>query len=695
MSTLDDFLAPGAVAIIGASDDPSRIGGRPIHYMKSAGFKGAIYPINPKRTTIQGLPALASITEVEGPVDVALIALPAALVNQTLEACVAKGVKAAIVFSSGFREEGTEGAARQEEMQALVQRSGLRVIGPNCIGGFNADNGFAATFSTTLDRGPPIPGGLAVASQSGAYGTHIYFTARRRGLGVGKLVTTGNEVDLHVSEAIHLLVEDESTHAIAAYAEEIKDGPALIEALKAARSAGKPVIFMKVGRSTIGAAAAAAHTASLAGEDRVYDAVFQQYGAHRAETTEEMLDIAYVARPRIYPAGRKLGIVTISGGAGVLMADAAEKAGIAVPAMPDSAQAAFKQRLPFATARNPVDVTAQAFNEIDLIKDGMRIVVQQGGYDAIIAFWTSVAGSTLMADRLRAACQAGVGARRDMLLVQSMLASPEIVAGYEADGFPVFEDPSRAVAAIAALMRFGEAFAEKTEEAVMGAPPPPLPDGTLGERQAKAFLAAVGLPMVEDRLARSQQEAAHAATAFGGRVAMKVASAEIAHKTEVGGVRLDVDGREAAAAYDAVLTAVKAALPLVEPEGVLVSPMVPAGVDCILGAKLDPVFGPLVLFGLGGIFTEVFDDVAIRHAPVSESEAMTMLSELKGVALLQGARGQAAADLDVLAAAIAKVSQLIVALADQVQALEINPLRVTGTGILGLDALIEMKEQPA
>ncbi len=695
MSKLDDFLAPGAVAIIGASDDPSRIGGRPIHYMRAAGFQGALYPINPKRTTIQGLPALPSITEVEGPVDVALVALPAALVNQTLEDCVAKGVKTAIVFSSGFREEGAEGAARQEEMQALILRSGLRVIGPNCIGCFNADNGFTATFSTTLDRGPPKPGGLAIASQSGAYGTHIYFTARRRGLGVGKLVTTGNEVDLHVAEAIQLLVEDENTHAIAAYTEEIKDGPALIEALKSARNAAKPVIFMKVGRSAIGAAAAAAHTASLAGEDRVYDAVFQQYGAHRAETTEEMLDIAYVARPRVYPAGRKLGIVTISGGAGVLMADAAEKAGVEVPAMPDAAQAEFKQRLPFATARNPVDVTAQAFNEIDLIKDGMRIVVNQGGYDAIIAFWTSVAGSTLMADRLRAACHAGVGSRRDILLVQSILASPEIVAGYEADGFPVFEDPSRAVAAIAVLMRFGEAFAHAVEQGVEAGSPPPLPEGALGERQAKAFLAAAGLPMVEDRLARSRQEAAYAATAFGGRVAMKITSAEIAHKTEVGGVRLDVEGAAAATAYEEIRAAVKAALPEVDPDGVLVSPMVPEGLDCILGAKVDPVFGPLVLFGLGGIFTEIFDDVAIRHAPVSETEALAMLSELKGAALLQGARGQAAADRDALAAAIAKVSQLIAALADQVQALEINPLRVTDKGILGLDALIEKKEQPA
>ncbi len=694
MSRLDDFLTPSSVAIIGASDDPSRIGGRPIHYMREAGFAGAIYPINPKRKTIQGLPALPSIADVEGPVDVALVALPAPLVNPTLEACVAKGVKAAIVFSSGFREEGPEGAARQEEMAALCQRSGLRVVGPNCIGGFNAEIGFTATFSTTLDRGPPIPGGLAIASQSGAYGTHIYFTARRRGLGVGKLITTGNEVDLQVAEAIRLLVEDESTHAIAAYAEEVKDGPTLIEALKAARSAAKPVIFMKVGRSTIGAAAAAAHTASLAGEDRVYDAVLAQYGAHRAETTEEMLDIAYVARPRIYPAGRKLGIVTISGGAGVLMADAAEKAGVEVPPMPEVAQQAFKERLPFATARNPVDVTAQAFNEIDLIEDGMRIVVHQGGYDAIIAFWTSVGGSTLMAERLRTALQAGIGERRDVPLVQSILASPEIVASYEEEGFPVFEDPSRAVVALAALMRFGEAFAKQADQGTSDQSVPALPDGPLGERQAKAFLAAAGLPMVEDRLVSDSGEAAVVAKDFDGKVALKVAAPEIAHKTEVGGVRLGITGaKEAAKAYLAILSSVAKAMPDVKPEGVLISPMAPEGIDCILGAKIDPVFGPLVLFGLGGIFTEVLDDVAIRHAPVSQDEALAMLSELKGAAVLEGARGRAPADREALAAAIVCLSTLIAGLADQVQAIEINPLRVTPEGILGLDALIQRKEQ--
>ncbi len=691
---LDDFLAPGSVAVIGASDDPARIGGRPIAYMKAAGFGGAVYPINPKRETIQGLPAWPSIDAVEGPVDVALVALPAALVNGVLEACADKGVKACIVFSSGFAEEGPEGRRRQEAIRALCQRTGLRVIGPNCLGCFNAETGFTATFSTTLDRGPPKPGGLAIASQSGAYGTHIYFTARGRGLGVGKLVTTGNEVDLDVAETIGLLAEDEATHAIAAYAEGIKDGPGLIRALETARAAKKPVIFMKVGRSAIGAAAAASHTASLAGEDRVYDAVLAQYGAHRAASTEEMLDIAYAARPRIYPAGRKLGIVTISGGAGVLMADAAEENAVEVAPMPAAAQAAFKERLPFASAKNPVDVTAQAFNDIGLIEDGMRIVLNQGGYDAVIAFWTSVAGSTMIAEKLKAACNAGIGQRRDILLVQSILAAPEIVAGYEAEGYPVFEDPSRAVAAIAALMGFGERFQAPPRSRRDVSPPPPLPRGPIGEREAKAYLAEAGLPMVADRLVTSAEEAAAAAEEIRQPLAMKISAPEIAHKTEVGGVRLNVQGAgEASRAFDEVMASVARAAPEVQAEGLLVAPMVEAGVDCILGAGVDPVFGPLVLFGLGGIFTEVLEDVALRHAPIDESEALSMIRSLKGLPLLEGARGKPAADLGALSSAIVTLSRVIAGLEHQVFAIEINPLRALPDRVVGLDALIHRNEE--
>ena len=696
MTALGELLSPRAVAVIGASDDPTRIGGRPIAYMRKAGFEGAILPVNPKRETVQGLPCVPSVAELARPIDYAIVAVPAPAVNDAIRAAAAKGAKACLVYSSGFAEAGPEGKALQDDMAEIARRTGVRIIGPNCLGVFDAASGFLASFTSTIDRIAPEPGPLAVASQSGAYGSHIYMVARLRGLKVGKLITTGNEVDLDVAETIRLFVEDEEVHTIAAYLEGAKDGPRLIAALEAARAAGKPVIVMKVGRSRAGAVAASSHTAALAGEDAVYSAVLKQHGAYRARSTEEMLDIAYACRPRLFPRGKRLGLVTISGGAGVLMADAAEDHGIETPPMPEAAQAALKARLPFAATRNPVDVTAQAFNDMSLVEANMRILLEQGGYDAILAFWTSVAGAPSIAETLIAAVEAGRRGFEDRLIVQSLVAPPEIVARYEARGYPVFEDPSRAVAAIAALMHFGQAFAQGESETPPPLAPVELPDGPIGERAAKALLAAAGLEVVDDRLVASAAEAEAAARELsrelGGPVALKIASPDIPHKTEAGGIALSVAPQEAAAAYDRIVTAVKRHAPEARIEGVLVSPMIEGGVECILGAKIDPVFGPVVMLGLGGIFTEVFKDVAFRRAPIGPAEARGMIEELQGCALLKGARGAVPADLDALSNAVSVVSRFAVAHAGTLESLELNPVRALPDRALALDALIVKRE---
>lgn len=688
MTSLRDLLNPQAVAVVGASDDPTRIGGRPIAYMLRAGFDGAILPVNSKRANVQGLPAAPSVAELDTPIDFAIVAVPAPVVNETLRACAAKGAKACLVFSSGFAEAGAEGAALQAEMAKVARQTGLRIIGPNCLGAFNAQNGFLASFSASLERGAPRPGRVAVASQSGAYGSHIYLVAREHGLDVGKLITTGNEVDIDVAEAIRLYAEDEEVDTIAAYAEGVKDGAKLIAALETARAARKPVIFMKVGRSSVGAQAISSHTAALAGEDAVYDAVLRQYGAHRARSTEEMLDIAYACRPRIFPVSRRLGLVTISGGAGVLMADAAADYDLETPPMPAVAQAELKARLPFASPVNPVDVTAQAFNDMSLVEANMRIMMQQGGYDAILSFWTSVAGAPSIAEPLIAAVTRGITGFEDRLMVHSVVAAPEIIAKYEAQGHLVFEDPTRAIAAIAALIRFGEAFASVREKPAVKAARPALPAGPLGERESKAVLAAAGISMVEDRLARSAGEATAAAQDFGGRVALKIASPDILHKTEAGGVALNVGTDDVAATFERLRDDCAKAAPGARIDGVLVSPMVTDGTEMILGAKVDPVFGPVVMMGLGGIFAEVFQDVAFRHAPIGTAEARAMIAELKGVKLLQGARGAAPADIDALAEAIARLSAFAAAHAGEVASIDINPLRAGPAGVIALDALI-------
>jgi acyl-CoA synthetase (NDP forming) len=596
-----------------------------------------------------------------------------------------------MVFSSGFAEIGPEGTAMQDELTAIARASGVRIIGPNCLGAFNSETRFYPTFTSTIDRATPVPGGISIASQSGAYGSHIYMASHMRGLGIRYWLTTGNEADLHVAEAIRLLAERDDVHCIMAYAESIKDGRMLVEALEVARFNRIPVIFMKVGRSAVGAQAASSHTASLAGEDAIYDAVLRQHGAWRVKSTEEMLDIAYACRPRIYPAGRRLGVVTISGGAGVLMADAAEDHGLDVAPMPEDAQAEMKRILPFAAPRNPVDVTAQFFNDLSLVPRFTKAMLEKGGYDALIGFWTSVAGSPMLSEPLLGYLTETMKNYRDRLFLQVMLAPAEIEKRYDDAGFPSFEDPTRAIVAMAALMGFGATFARGRAAEPEIPTFAPLPDGPLGEREAKAVLAAAGLPMVADRLATSASEAVEAAAQARGPVAMKIASPDILHKTEAGGVKLRVAAGDTAVAFDAIMASARAYAPGARLDGVLVSPMVQGGVECILGAKTDAVFGPVVLFGLGGVFTEVLKDVAFRRAPFGPETARGMIDELRGAALLKGARGQPHADLDALAGVISRLSLFAAAHGSAIVSVEMNPLRAMPNGCLALDALIVRK----
>jgi acyl-CoA synthetase (NDP forming) len=679
---VDALLNPRSIAILGASDDSTRIGGRPIRYMRAGGYSGAIYPVNPKRRKVQGLSAFADVRDVPGEVDFALIALPAPLVVEAARAAAAKGVKGCLVFSSGFAEAGAEGAGLQADLAAVARETGMRIVGPNCLGLFNTALGFYPTFTSALDDNLPEPGPLSIVSQSGAFGSHLSYLAKERGIGLRYWITTGNECDVQVAECIGWLADDPETKIIIAYAEGVKDGGRLIEGLDRARRNRKPVVFMKVGRSEVGAEAASSHTASLAGSDTVYDAVLRQFGAHRVRTTEEMLDIAYAASRGIFPQGRRIGLVTISGGAGVMMADAAADHGLDVAPMPAPAQRALKEEiLPYASVRNPVDITAQAFNDLSLVSRNLQIMLGQGGYDAIVAFFTAVASAPMIAAPVREALHRGLQGHEDTLVALSMLGPPEIKRLYEREGLLLFEDPSRAIAAIAALCGFAERFAAARRAAPRPAAPalPPLPDRPIDERQAKALLREFGIPTVPDRLATSPEEAEAAARAFGCRVALKIASPDILHKTEVGGVRLDVPVEAAADAYRAVVEGVAARAPRARLDGVLVSPMVEGGVETILGVRRDPVFGPMVMFGLGGVFVEVLQDVTFRVAPFGVDEARAMIREIRGRAVLRGARGQPPVDVAALAAALAKLSLFAAAHAEEID---------EGQGAIALDAAI-------
>ncbi|MCR9072126.1 MAG: acetate--CoA ligase family protein [Alphaproteobacteria bacterium] len=692
VATLTPLIAPRSIAVIGASDDPTRIGGRPLGYMIRAGFSGPIWPVNPKREMVQGLQAYAEVAALPAAPDAAIVAVPAPMVADTLEALADKGCRGAVVFSSGFAEMGEDGAKLQDRVRSVARAGGIRVLGPNCLGIFNARCDWLATFSSSVDHLLPKPGPVSIASQSGAYGSHVFHLMRQKGVETGIWITTGNEADVDVADAIAYLAADEETKVIVAYAEGIRDGDATRAALEAAAAAGKPVIFQKVGRSEIGAAAAASHTAALAGSDRIYDALFAQYGVMRVDTTDQMIDAAYICSRGAFPDGKAIGLMTISGGVGVQMADAAVDYGLDVKEMPAETQKTLKELLPFAAVRNPVDITAQAFNDLSLITTNMRMMLDEGGYDVVVAFFTMIAASRYIADDLIKTLEDTRERFPDKSIILSLIAPPEIVRHYENGGYPVFEDPTRAVAAAAAISRFGRFFARKNET-----PPPSVPSKAaavparqLGENEASDLLESWGVPFVERRLVTSAREATEAVRAVGGKAVLKIASPDILHKTEVGGVMVGVGADMAAAAYDGLLGRVSAAAPEARIDGVLVAAMAPEGVETVIGVQNDPTFGPVVMVGLGGILVEVLEDVSFRLAPFGVDEARRMIAELKGAKIYDGVRGAPAADLDALAELLAKVSVFAASEGERIESVDLNPVRVLpkGEGCVALDALI-------
>ncbi len=685
------ILRPETVAVIGASDTPSRIGGRPIHSMKTLGFGGRIYPVNPRRETVQGLTAFPAIRDVPEPVDCAVIAVPAAIAVDAIRDCADCGAKSAVVFTSGFAEQGEDGARAQAEIARIARDSGMRIVGPNCLGVFAMDRGWYGTFTNApamIDR-PPGPAGIV--SQSGAYGSHVLLVAQKRGVGANFWVTTGNECDVEVGEVIDFFAEAPEVEIIVAYAEGIRDAARLRRALGKARDARKPVIFMKVGRTDEGARAAASHTASLAGSDAVYEALFRQYGVYRAGTTEELADIAYACQYGGYPKGRRISLQTISGGVGVQMADDAVRYGLEVAPLPAPVQNKLKALIPFAGTHNPVDFTAQALNEPALMLKNIGLTIDEADYDSHIVFMTSVPATPFM----KASCAELFRTVRerwpDVPMIMSLVGGRDVVEVYERLGYPVFEDPSLAVRALAALTRFAESFDRGAEN-----PPPAAPAGMLpapaapaGEHEAKAILASAGIPVVRESLAATPEAAVAAAAALDGPCALKIVSPDILHKTEIGGVLLNVEGNAAVA--DGARTLLRRAserAPEARIEGVLVSEMVSGGVETVLGTVQDPVFGPAVMFGLGGVFVEVLKDASFRLAPFGVDEAHRMIDEIRGRSVLDGVRGAPPADLDALADALARLSVFAAANEDRLESIDINPFNALPEGGVAADALI-------
>ncbi|WP_338664895.1 acetate--CoA ligase family protein [Pararoseomonas sp. SCSIO 73927] len=697
-SAMSALLAPRSVAVIGASGDPTRIGGRPIASMLGRGYAGTILPVNPNRDRVQGLVAYPSVADLPMVPDAAIIAVPADSAEATIEALGARGTRAAVLFSAGFAEMGEAGAAAQDRLVAAARRHGMRLLGPNCIGLLNTALGYYGTFSTSLERGYPEAGPIGIASQSGAYGMHLFSMARDAGMGLSVCATTGNEADVNVGDLIGWMADDPQTEVIAAYSEGIRDATSFLAALERARRNRKPVVMMKVGRSEVGSAAAQSHTASIAGDDAVTDAVLSEFGVVRARTTEELLDIARLATRRIYPAGNTLGVLTISGGAGVLISDAAGDAGLPVPPMPEAAQEALRAAIPFCAPRNPVDCTAQVLNDVSLLGYFAEVLVRDGGYGSILCFMTHAAGAPSFAPRMREVLRGVREAYPDRLFVLSALADPPLVREFERDGFAVFPDPSRAVVAIRAMGRFGDAFAAAPPAPPPAPPPVTLPDRTPSEAEAKRILAAAGIEAAPERACATAEEAVAAAEAIGYPVVLKILSPDILHKSEIGGVLLDrADAAAVREGFALLLERAAGAAPGARIEGVLVAKQLSGGVECILGVHRDPVFGPVAMFGLGGIFVEVLRDVSFRRCPFGEAEAEAMIRSIRGAPLLLGARGRPPADIPALARMLSRLSAFAVAAGPRLAGIDLNPVLAMpeGRGAFAADAVIEVAPEIA
>lgn len=694
-SDIDVLFSARSVAIVGASSDPSRIGGRPLRYYRESGFTGRIFPINPSRKEVQGYTAYPDLASVPEPIDLVVVAVGAELTPGIIADAAAKGARGAVIFSSGFAEMGERGAALEREMLAVAHKHGVRVLGPNCLGLAHAVHRQMATFGSFVDTLPLPQGRVAIVSQSGAYGSHLFILARQRGIRVGAWVTTGNEADVTLADCLMHMVTDDSIDLIGCYAEGISDGPAFLAALDAAREAGKPVVMMKVGRTASGASAAQSHTASLASDDAVLDAALIQYGAFRVLTTEAFIDVVYALSRRAPTAGRKLGVLTVSGGAGVLMADAASDHALDLSAMPADSQRHLRERAPFGSPVNPVDITAQALNDMTLVTDHLRAMLMHGGYDAVVGFFMNWAASPVTGPLLRRALADGMRGFEQRTVAVAVTAPREIVEEFEACGMLVFEDPTRAIATLAALATIGERLAIRRAAESDGSPavdtPASLPLAALDEVQTKALLAAAGMPALAEALVQTPEEAEAASVRLGLPVALKIVSPDIAHKTEVGGVALGLRSGDAvrlAALH--MLSTVRERAPRARVSGLSVTQMAGEGIEMILAARMDPCLGPVMMIGLGGVFVEIFRDVAFRVGALTPDEARGMLTQLKAWPLLQGARGTQPVDVDALAEVIVRLSRFAMANRGRFETIEINPLLVRrgAAGPVMLDALI-------
>jgi acyl-CoA synthetase (NDP forming) len=700
--SLQSFFWPQSIAVLGASPDVHRIRGRLLHQLRENGFPGRILPINPSYQEIDGLRCYASIGAVGEPTDLALVAIPAPGVASALEECARASVKNALIISSGFAEEGGAAGDMQAALVEVTRRTGIRACGPNCEGYFNALGKIATTFSPTVevteDEGRVLVSErrVGVIAQSGGIGFALFNRGKAAGIGFSYVISTGNEADLNMADFLDYMVEDSNTHAVMLFCEAVRDGPAFIAALAKARRLRKPIIAIKIGRSDAGSRASASHTASLSGSYTAYRAVFERHGVIEAEDPDEAVAIAGVLLTCPLPKGRRTGIITPSGGSGAWMADTLSLHGLMVPPLSPATQAGLRSVMPsYGAAGNPVDVTAQGSNTGPAVMTAMETLAESDEIDmlVLITSLTSETRVSLDAERVRA-----VAARCGKPMTVWTYTLPSAFGREKAAGCGLFvhSDLRNVGVAMARLAGYAETVAHPLPAPpdIMAAAPWPtdLPH-VITEYHARALLAPYGLPASQERLATSSAEAAEAAAALGFPVALKIASPDLPHKTEAGGVILGIqDQQSVSTAYDQIIRSAKRYRMDARIDGVLVQKMAPKGHELVIGMVNDPTFGPIMMVGLGGTLVELMGDVVHRPAPIDVAEAADMLRGLRSAALLQGFRGAAPIDIAPAAQLIANLSKAAIAHRDRIAEMELNPviLHEDGSGITIADALMTL-----
>jgi acetyltransferase len=700
---LTRLFAPRSVALIGATDHPTRFGGRLFRTLIDFGYTGRILPVNPRSDRLHGLTCYPSIAALPETPDHVGIVLATERVFEALEDCAARGIPFATVYSAGFAETGTEeGRERQARLIAFARRTGMRIMGPNCNGVINFLDRLAMT-STGSIRGSRAPhGNIGVVSHSGGLGQiTVMWRAMQTGLGISYEASVGNEADLDSLDFARFMLRSDATDVILLAIEGVKDGSKLIDLAREAAEREKPIVVLKFGRTAAGTRAAASHTGTIAGSDDIYDAAFRQFGLIRVSETNELYEMATLLRTRRWPKGIRAASAAATGGNIVQLADAGESVGIEWPEYSDVTQAKLGELMPgYGKVSNPTDMTSLATGEPENFRRALQAIADDPSIDVlapIFAFNMRVdieRGAEFVRDCVKPAAMLWIGGCND----DDQFTARDLIA----QGIPVFRNATPCVRAFRAAADFGALVAShksgaRTPLRPAGADPDRAraqlnaTSGKLTEREAKQILAAYGFSVTHELLARSADEAVRHARSIGGKVAIKVDSPDIAHKTDAGALRLGVEGDvQLRGAFDEVVAAARRFAPSAIINGALVQEMATPGVEMMLGIVCDPVFGPVIAAGFGGIHVEVLRDLAYRIAPVTPEEASKMLRELRAFKLLEGVRGANPRDIEALVSAIVRLSWFAHDFADEVVELDINPLVVSerSGGVKVVDALL-------